>query len=154
MQTDIDVMLFKDLAMETADQNKSTIILANDPDADRLALAEKLPKWVNIILCWYWVCDRLMDIIKYCIHSRISRPLADKSRSIFDHVILYSGICSLYKSRSSICLKSLKIRIIVVIREKLTQSFQTHGVSNCVINISMWISLATSHTHTDFTLML
>ena len=44
MQTDIDVMLFKDLAMETADQNKSTIILANDPDADRLALAEKLPK--------------------------------------------------------------------------------------------------------------
>jgi len=33
--------------MVTADENKSTIILANDPDADRLALAEKQPEWVE-----------------------------------------------------------------------------------------------------------
>ena len=36
--------LLQDLAMDTADQNNSTVILANDPDADRLALAEKLPR--------------------------------------------------------------------------------------------------------------
>jgi len=32
------------LAMACADKNKCTVILANDPDADRLAVAEKLPK--------------------------------------------------------------------------------------------------------------
>lgn len=32
-----------DLAMRTADENNSTVILANDPDADRLAVAEKQP---------------------------------------------------------------------------------------------------------------
>ena len=32
--------------MKTADQHNSPIILANDPDADRLAIAEKLPKYI------------------------------------------------------------------------------------------------------------
>ncbi len=31
------------LSIETADKNNSRIIIANDPDADRLAVAEKLP---------------------------------------------------------------------------------------------------------------
>nr|AOE43343.1 phosphoglucomutase [Cavenderia deminutiva] len=34
------------LAIETAEANKSRIILANDPDADRLAVAEKQPEYV------------------------------------------------------------------------------------------------------------
>jgi phosphomannomutase len=33
-----------DLSIRTADRNNSTVILANDPDADRLAVAEKQSK--------------------------------------------------------------------------------------------------------------
>ena len=32
---------FQYLAMKTADENSCTVILANDPDSDRMALAEK-----------------------------------------------------------------------------------------------------------------
>lgn len=35
-----------DLSFKTANENNSTVILANDPDADRLAIAEKQPKLV------------------------------------------------------------------------------------------------------------
>ena len=34
------------LAMETADKANSRLIIANDPDADRLAVAEKQPEYV------------------------------------------------------------------------------------------------------------
>ena len=33
--------------MNTADANQSQVILANDPDADRLAIAEKQPRSGN-----------------------------------------------------------------------------------------------------------
>ena len=35
-----------DLAFKTADENGCTIILANDPDADRLAVCEKTAEYV------------------------------------------------------------------------------------------------------------
>ena len=36
------------LSIETADKNNSTVILANDPDADRFQLAEKQPELVQV----------------------------------------------------------------------------------------------------------
>ena len=38
--------LFQSLSIDTADANNSTVILANDPDADRLAIAEKLVRYI------------------------------------------------------------------------------------------------------------
>lgn len=35
---------FKKLSMDTADAHNSRLIIANDPDADRLAVAEKIAK--------------------------------------------------------------------------------------------------------------
>ena len=77
------------------------------------------------------------------VHAELYTPWvlyipAYKSRSIYDPVILSSGICSPYKSRSAIDLKSLKIQIIVVIREKVDPIIQTHGVSKCVVNINFF----------------
>lgn len=37
---------FQALAIETADEHDCSLILANDPDADRLAVAEKTSKYV------------------------------------------------------------------------------------------------------------
>lgn len=38
--------IFQSLSIDTADANNSTVILANDPDADRLAIAEKLDRYI------------------------------------------------------------------------------------------------------------
>lgn len=37
-----------DLSIKLADKNNSSIILANDPDADRLACATKTERFVNL----------------------------------------------------------------------------------------------------------
>ncbi|RMZ94262.1 phosphoglucomutase-2, partial [Brachionus plicatilis] len=52
------------LAIKTANENESTLIIANDPDADRLAIAEKLPggEWkifngnetASLLGWWLW----------------------------------------------------------------------------------------------------
>jgi len=46
----ISIVNQQDLAIKTADAHGSTIILATDPDADRLALAEKQPEYVTSFL--------------------------------------------------------------------------------------------------------
>jgi phosphoglucomutase len=45
-----------DLAIQTADQEGNTLIIANDPDADRFAVAEKV-EYVNI--SFFWQVSRL-----------------------------------------------------------------------------------------------
>jgi len=82
--------------------------------------------------------------------------LVDKSRPAFRPVILCSGICSLYKSRSSIGLKFLRI---IIIGEKIDPVIQTHGVSKCIVNINFFTGSDThkhrdTHTHMDFALIL
>lgn len=56
--------------MKTANANGSTIILANDPDADRLALAEKQPEYVLSVMILYIVNHhlRLMSVFP-CMHG-------------------------------------------------------------------------------------
>ena len=54
--------------MRTADANNSTVILANDPDADRLALAEKQPESVIslfiIVYLAFLICREIKDVGK------------------------------------------------------------------------------------------
>ncbi|XP_076062732.1 phosphoglucomutase 2 isoform X2 [Oratosquilla oratoria] len=86
-----------DLSMKTANENNSTVILANDPDADRLAVAEKLPsgEWKvftgneeGALLgwwCWYRSRQLTPDIpagdcymIASTVSSKILRAIAEK----------------------------------------------------------------------------
>ena len=77
-----------------------------------------------------------------------------------DLKLFSSGIGSPYKSKSGIGLKSLKIRIIIIIHEK-ADSVISHSwcqqVHHKYINISFFTGSDThthTHTHTYFTLML
>lgn len=83
------------LAIKTANENESTFIIANDPDADRLAIAEKLPngEWkifngnetASLIGWWLW-------------HNyKINSPNEND----------YSNVYMLYSTVSSHILKSL-----------------------------------------------
>eukprot|EP00760_Papus_ankaliazontas_P015552 PhM_4_TR16581/c0_g1_i1/m.53281/K15779/PGM2; phosphoglucomutase / phosphopentomutase len=71
------------LSMETADENGCSIILANDPDADRLAVAERLPGggWKvftgnelgALFGWWLWASAEKKEGAKFCmVHSTVS----------------------------------------------------------------------------------
>eukprot|EP00759_Apiculatamorpha_spiralis_P024895 PhF_6_TR28080/c0_g1_i1/m.41485/K15779/PGM2; phosphoglucomutase / phosphopentomutase len=71
------------LAMATADRNQSTLILANDPDADRLAVAERQPNgtWKvftgnelgSLLGWWRWeTCEKRPGQKYAMLHSTVS----------------------------------------------------------------------------------
>eukprot|EP00823_Brevimastigomonas_motovehiculus_P000383 TRINITY_DN10471_c0_g1_i1.p1 TRINITY_DN10471_c0_g1~~TRINITY_DN10471_c0_g1_i1.p1 ORF type:complete len:604 (-),score=158.69 TRINITY_DN10471_c0_g1_i1:305-2116(-) len=69
------------LAMKTADANKSTVILANDPDADRLAVAEKDSKTGE----WRILNGNQIGILfaDWCWRHYVQQnPKADKSKAL------------------------------------------------------------------------
>ncbi|KAK4320745.1 hypothetical protein Pmani_008402 [Petrolisthes manimaculis] len=86
-----------DLSFKTADAHKSTVILANDPDADRLAVAEKQPsgKWKvftgneegALLGWWAWYRSRQLSpapdpsdcyMVASTVSSKILRAIAEK----------------------------------------------------------------------------
>lgn len=80
------------LAIKTANENDSTIIIANDPDADRLAVAEKLStgEWkilngneIASLLGW-WIWHNFKENNKDLVEG-------DKSKEIY---MLYSTVSS------------------------------------------------------------
>lgn len=44
-------MCAQTLSFALADKEGATVVLANDPDADRLAVAEKQPRYVYVCVC-------------------------------------------------------------------------------------------------------
>lgn len=85
------------LSIETADRNSSTVILANDPDADRFQIAEKQPngEWRiftgnemgALITWWIWKCWRAENpsanasnvyILNSAVSSSITKTVAAK----------------------------------------------------------------------------
>ncbi|KAG7174532.1 phosphoglucomutase-2-like [Homarus americanus] len=86
-----------DLSFKTADENNSTVILANDPDADRLAVAEKQPSGQWKVLTgneegalfgwWAWFRSRQLTqhispndcyMVASTVSSKILRAIANK----------------------------------------------------------------------------
>lgn len=94
------------LAIETAERSHSRIILANDPDADRLAVAERLPsgEWrifngneIALLLAhWAWTHFREKHpdvpaskcvMINSTVSSKILRAMAQKEGFIFEETL-------------------------------------------------------------------
>ncbi|XP_046563079.1 phosphoglucomutase-2-like [Haliotis rubra] len=94
------------LSMQTADANGSVVILANDPDADRLAIAEKQPngKWriftgneIGALLGWWSlfafrrsnqdVPNSDICMVASTVSSKILQTIARKEGCIFDETL-------------------------------------------------------------------
>ena len=89
--------------METADKNKSNLIIANDPDSDRMAIAEKINnKWyiyngneiATLLSNWYFTKfmqqnkDKKIDVSKLCmiastVSSKYLQSMAEKEGFVF-----------------------------------------------------------------------
>ncbi|XP_045107656.1 phosphoglucomutase-2-like isoform X1 [Portunus trituberculatus] len=95
-----------DLSFKTANENNSTVILANDPDADRLAVAEKQPngQWKvftgneegALLGWWNWQrCRRLSPhipasdcyMVASTVSSKILRAIAKKEGFNFEETL-------------------------------------------------------------------
>jgi len=95
-----------ELAIATANRNGATVICANDPDADRMAVAEKLPcgSWkilsgnelATILGWWMWMnwrkCNPKADLSKTymvasTVSSKILRAIAQKEGFNFEETL-------------------------------------------------------------------
>ncbi|VDN98752.1 unnamed protein product [Rodentolepis nana] len=94
------------LAMSTADKNGAKIICANDPDADRMAVAEKLPNgtWkilngnelATVLGWWIWINWRKRNptadlskvyMLSSTVSSKILRAIAKKEGFNFEETL-------------------------------------------------------------------
>ncbi|XP_050524981.1 phosphopentomutase isoform X2 [Daktulosphaira vitifoliae] len=94
------------LAFETAEQNNSTVILANDPDADRLAIAERsigCKKWkiftgneLGALLGWWMIQSyKLINghvhpkiaVLSSTVSSAILKSIAKKENIYFEETL-------------------------------------------------------------------
>ncbi|ELU07916.1 hypothetical protein CAPTEDRAFT_179932 [Capitella teleta] len=73
-----------DLAIQTANENNCTVIVANDPDADRLALAERneAGAWhvftgndIGGLIGWWLITQRPLASDMYCLSSTVSSKI-------------------------------------------------------------------------------
>ena len=89
------LLIHQDLSIKTADAHGSTVILATDPDADRLALAEKQPKYVTtffITIGTELTCSLEHTVMSYIIFT----SAGIESASVVTGVRCCLCICCVY----------------------------------------------------------